>query len=219
MCMSDSQRCPIHGPGPRDQLVADRRLLFAAMRELGYVERQNVLIERRSAEGHLERLSELAAGLISTDADVLVSADGATVGPLKEATNRNPIVMMVVGDPVQAGYVASLRRLGGNITGLTNYGDAITGKRLEVVTQVVPGLKRVSALAPPDNSEPPALRGAASNLALDLQEFPVSNAEHLDQAIDSAVVGGAQATVVLGSAVTNNNAARVVTLLAQYRLP
>jgi ABC-type uncharacterized transport system substrate-binding protein len=145
-----------------------------------------------------------------------VATDGASIGPAKQATSRSPIVMIVVGD--RAGYVESLARPRGNVTGLSIFGGIVSGKRLELLKKIVPELERISAMVPPDNDEPPFLRQAAHNLGLHLQELPVTSRDQFEL-IHSAILAGAQALVVLRSAVTNNGATEIVTRVSQSRLP
>jgi putative tryptophan/tyrosine transport system substrate-binding protein len=116
------------------------------LRELGYVEGQNLVIEYRYAEGKLDRLRELAAELVRLQVDVILSAGPTATRPAKEATSTIPIVMAFDSDPVRSGFVASLARPGGNITGLSTLSPEITGKQLELLKEIVPTLSRVAVL-------------------------------------------------------------------------
>jgi putative tryptophan/tyrosine transport system substrate-binding protein len=116
------------------------------LRELGYVEGKNILIEWRHAEGKLDRLPALAVELVSLKVDVIVTSGSITTRPTKQATSTIPIVMAQDPDPIGNGFVASLARPGGNITGLSNFNRELSGKRLELLTEVVPGLSRVTIL-------------------------------------------------------------------------
>jgi putative tryptophan/tyrosine transport system substrate-binding protein len=120
--------------------------LLQGLREHGYVEGQNIVIEYRWAEGRAERLPDLAAELVSLNVDVIVA--GGTPGPLaaKHATGTIPIVMTAAGDPVGSGLVASLARPGGNVTGLSARSPDLSGKRLQLLKEVVPGVARVAVL-------------------------------------------------------------------------
>ena len=122
-----------------------------ALRELGYIEGQNIAIEYRFAEGKRDRVPELAAELVRLKIDIIVAAGGAVVIPVaKNATKTIPIVMIGVGlDPVEAGYVESLARPGGNITGLTILETDLGGKRLELLKEAVPKVTRVAVLYHP----------------------------------------------------------------------
>ena len=123
------------------------------LRELGYVEGKNIVIERRFAEGKPDRLSELAAELVRLKVDIIVSAGPTVTRLLKEATSTIPIVMTNEGDPVGSGFVASLARPGGNVTGLSSLAPELSGKRLELLKEIVPKLSRVAVLG---NSTEPA---------------------------------------------------------------
>jgi ABC-type uncharacterized transport system substrate-binding protein len=116
------------------------------LRELGYVEGKNIVIEYRYAEGKLDRLSALAVELVRLGVDVIVLAGPASIRPAKEATSTIPIVMANDADPVGSGVVASLARPGGNITGLSNLAPEISGKRLELLKEIVPRLLRLAIL-------------------------------------------------------------------------
>jgi putative tryptophan/tyrosine transport system substrate-binding protein len=122
------------------------------LRELGYVEGKNILIEWRFAEGKLDRLPELAAELVRLKVDIIVSAGPQVTHPAKEATSTIPIVMAFDNDPVGNGFVASLGRPGGNITGLATLAPELSGKQLEVLKEIVPRLSRVAVLG--NSTEP-----------------------------------------------------------------
>ena len=123
------------------------------LRELGYVEGKNIVIEWRSAEGKRDRLPSLAAELVRLKVDVIVTAGPPATRSTKEATVTIPIVMAQDSDPVASGFVASLARPGGNITGLSNLGPELSGKRLELLKEIIPRLSRVAVLG---NSTNPA---------------------------------------------------------------
>jgi putative tryptophan/tyrosine transport system substrate-binding protein len=116
------------------------------LRELGYVEGKNIFIESRYAEGKLDQLSALAAELVRLKVDVIVTIASGETRAAKEATNTIPIVMTNEGDPVGTGLVASLARPGGNITGLSTFTAELSGKRLELLKEIVPNLSRVAVL-------------------------------------------------------------------------
>ena len=116
------------------------------LRELGYVERKNIVVEYRYAEGKLDRVRELAAELVRLKVDVIVTAGATSTRPAKEATVTIPIVMAQDTDPVGNGFVASLARPGGNITGLATLRPELSGKQLELLKEIVPKLSRVAVL-------------------------------------------------------------------------
>ena len=129
------------------------------LRDLGYVEGRNVVIEYRDAEGKLERLPALAAELVALKVDVIVAA-GGTLGALaaKQATRTIPIVFAAVGIRLRSGLVTSLARPGGNVTGLSSLTPELVGKRLELLKQAVPGVSRVAVLWQPDSASANAQR-------------------------------------------------------------
>jgi len=123
--------------------------LLKGLRELGYVEGKNIVIEYRSADGHLERFPELAAELVRLKVDVIVASGNLAIVALKKATQNIPIVMTAVADPVGAGFVASLARPGGNIPGLTNIAEQLSGKRLELLKEINPKITKVAVFRNP----------------------------------------------------------------------
>ena len=130
---------------PHD-LNPNRTAFLQGLRDLGYVEGETIAIEWRSAEGQLERLPALAAELAGLPVDIIVASGPASIRAAKNATSTIPIVMLGSADPVGTGLVASYARPGGNITGPSMRAPAVSGKRLELLKEVVPGLSRVAAL-------------------------------------------------------------------------
>src|SRR5881394_168740 len=124
-----------------------REAFLQGLRDLGYVEGRNLVIEYREAEGKADRLPALAAELVALKVDVIL-AGGSTLGArvAKQATSTIPIVFAAVGDPVESGLVTSLARPDGNVTGLSSLAPELVGKRLELLTQAVPGVSRVAVL-------------------------------------------------------------------------
>jgi ABC-type uncharacterized transport system substrate-binding protein len=116
------------------------------LRELGYVEEKNIVIEWPYAEGKHDRLPALAAELVRLNVDVIVAGGNTVIPPVKEATSTIPIVMTQASDPVASGFIASLARPGGNITGLSSVGTELSGKRLELLKETVPRLSRLAVL-------------------------------------------------------------------------
>src|SRR5262245_6600494 len=159
-----------------------------ALRELGYIEGQNIAIEYRYAEGKVDRASELAAELVRLKVDIIIVGSGDQwIRAAKNATETIPIVMMGLGsDPVRAGYVESLARPGGNVTGLTMLTRELGGKRLELLKEAVPKLSRVAVLYDPAN--PPSLYEVkellpadARALKLTIQPWEIRAADDLDE--------------------------------------
>ncbi len=193
------------------------------LRDLGYVEGRNIVIEYRWAEGKYERFPQLIAELLAFKVDVIVAAGTPAALAVKQATATIPLVMVAVGDPVGTGLVASLARPGGNLTGLASISPDLEGKRLELVREVVPKLSRVSFLGNPANafhavSEKHA-REAAKVLRLKLTFVNVRAESEFDQAFDAIVKERPGALVVLADRVFLHNRGRIVDFAARNRLP
>ena len=167
------------------------------LRELGYIEGQNLVIDWRFAKGREDRLPELAAELVRLKVDVIIAAGGQASQVAKRATTTIPIVIGQVGDPVQQGLVASLARPGGNITGLSNINPDLAGKRLELLKEAVPKVSRVVFLFDPRNPATAlALREtevAAPALGVRLQSVEVRRADDLENGFKAARKGRAEA--------------------------
>jgi len=193
------------------------------LRELGYVEGKNIVIEWRYAEGKLDRLSELAAELVGLKVDVIVSAGPPITRAAKEATATIPIVMAQDTDPVGNGFVASLARPGGNITGLSTLLPEIGTKRLELLKEIVPRLSRVAVLGTSTSpTYAPAMREievAAKALKLQVQYLDVLDSKDIKTAMRAANKGRAQAFLTLGSAILDSERAHVAGLAVENRLP
>jgi len=192
------------------------------LHELGYIQGKNIMIESRSAEGKLERLSALAAELVHLKVDVIVSGGPATTRPAKEATKTIPIVMAQDDDPVGNGFVASLARPGGNITGLSSLAPEIAGKRLELLKEIIPKLSRVAVLGTstsPGNAQ--ALKEteiAAGALKVQVHYQDVKTLGDIEPAFRAASQWRAEAVLVLGP-ILNSNRAQVVDLAVKNRFP
>ncbi len=193
------------------------------LRELGYVEGKNIIIEWRSAEGKRDRLPALAAALVGLNVDIIVSAGGSVTRPLKEATRTIPIVMAQDNDPVASGHVASLARPGGNITGLSTVAPELSGKRLEILKEIVPRLARVAVLG---NSNEPAnskrlreIELAAGALKLKPQHLDVLDPKDIESAFSAATKASADAVLVLGSPVLYSHQKQLIELAVKSRLP
>ncbi len=193
------------------------------LRELGYVEGQNVALVIRWAEGRYERLPELVAELVRLKVDVLVVA--TTPGNLaaKTATQTIPVVMVGVGDPVGSGLVASLARPGGNLTGLSLLNPEISGKRLQLLKEVLPRVSRVAVLTNPGNPIHAVFwqetQEAARKLRVQLQAVEVRSPEDFEGAFRAATQGRAGALLAFDDSLTNSYPSRVVALAAKRRLP
>jgi putative ABC transport system substrate-binding protein len=193
------------------------------LRDLGYVEGRNIVIEYRWAEGKYERFPELIAELVGRKVDVIVTAGTPAALAVQRATATIPLVMVAVGDPVSTGLVASLARPGGYSTGLTSIAPDLEGKRLELLREVVPKLTRVSFLVNPDNafhvgSEKQA-RAAAQVLHVDVQFIGVRADADFDHAFDVIAKERPDAFIVLADRVFLHNRGRIVDFAARNRLP
>jgi putative ABC transport system substrate-binding protein len=194
------------------------------LRDLGYTEGQNIVIEFRYAEGKRDRVPSLVAELVQLKVDVLISGDDTAIRAAKEATKTIPIVMVINQDPVAAGLVDSLARPGGNITGISRLTRELNGKRLELLTEVVPGMARVGILWD-SSSEGSKIsfkeyQAAARALRIQLQSLEVRGPDpDLDGAFQSAVKGRASALVVVGGAVLNGHRKQIANYAIKHRLP
>jgi len=209
----------LRGGSPPDPFVEAFR---QGLRDLGYVEGKNILIEYRYAEGKSDRLPNLAAELIRIKSDVIVTADTPPIRAAKDATREIPIVMAVVADPVAAGLVASLARPGGNITGLSNLAPELDGKRLELLKEALPIVTRVAWVWDPGN---PALvirlkgmQSAAQALGLKLQALEVRNPKELESAFEAAIRERAGALLVPAVMVSSYQR-QIVEFAEKRRLP
>jgi len=193
------------------------------LRELGYVEGKNILIEQRYAEGQLNHMNELAAELVRLKVDVIVTIGPAATRPAKEATHAIPIVMGVDDDPVGNGFVASLARPGGNITGLASLAPEIGGKQLELLKEIVPRLSRVAVLGTstqPGNAQ--SLREAevaAQALVVKFQYLDVLSPKDIEPVFRTASNGRAEAVLVLRASVFFSHRKQIVDLAAKRQLP
>src|SRR5262249_10323720 len=195
------------------------------LRELGYVEGRNVILEYRYAEGSAERLRDQAAELVQLPVDVMVAQGAAATRAAQHATHTIPIVMAATSDPVGLGFIASLAQPGGNITGLSFLGEELPGKRLEILKEAVPQSTRIAVLAnpalPAHASRMHNLTMAARALGLHLHVVEVRRADELDSAFAAMTQAGVDAVIALEDAVLlNGQRGRVVADLAvQSRLP
>jgi putative ABC transport system substrate-binding protein len=197
-----------------------------ALRALGYIEGQNIAIEYRYAEGKLDRLSELAPELVRLKVDVIVvTAGGDWIRAVKNATKTIPIVMTGQGsDPVDAVLIESLARPGGNVTGITNLGPELGGKRLEILKEAVPKLVRVAVLYDP--ASPPNvlqvkeyLPPAARALKLTLQPWEVRSADDFEKVFTAMGKQRPDGLYVTGGPLIFANVKRIVGLALENRLP
>ena len=193
------------------------------LRELGYIEGKNIIIEFRSSEGSAERRSEIAADLVRMKVDVLVSAGPSVTRALREATSTIPIVMGQDTDPVGSGFVASLARPGGNITGLSALSPEMSGKQLEIMKEIMPKLARVAVIGNSANpGDAQALREtvlAAGAYEIYLRYLDVQEPKDIAPVLRAAAKGRAEALMVLGNPVLNLQRQQVVELVTKLKLP
>src|SRR2546427_11099593 len=199
------------------------KALLQGLRELGYVEGQNLVIEYRYAEGKAERLPDLAAELVSLKVDIIVA--GGTPPPLaaKRATTTIPIVMTSAGDPVGSGLVASLAKPGGNVTGLSTFTRDLAAKRLQLLKEVVPVISRVAVLW--NAANPYAVlnmretEAAAQTLGVQVQSLEVRGPDDFENALPAAIRGRAGALIVVDDPLTFAYRMRIADFAARNRLP
>ncbi len=192
------------------------------LRELGYVEGQNIALEPRWADGGYERLPELAAELVRLNVDVIVSAATPASRAAKAVTSSIPIVIVAVADPVKVGLIASLARPGANVTGLSLFTSELSGKRLELLGQVAHAMPRVAILMNPDNQSNAVFleetRVAAQKLAVQLQLLEARNPREIERVFDAAGERAA-ALIVFDDPVLWSHRKQIVALAAKRRLP
>ena len=210
--------------GPSLSTLAARIEAFRqGLRELGYVEGKNIVIEWRSAEGKFDRLPELAAELVRLKVDVIVSPGPTDTRAAKNATNTIPIVMAQDNDPVGSGFVASLARPGGNITGLASLSPEMSGKQLELLKEIVPKLSRLAIIGNSTNpGDAQALREtvlAAGSFGVYLQYLDVLDPKDIEPAFRAATKGRANGLLVLGNPILTAQRKQVVDLAVKHRLP
>ncbi len=208
---------------PLSANVARVEAFRQGLRDLGYVEGKNIVIEWRSGEGKLESEGELVAEAVRLKVDVIVTSGPTMTRAAKRATVTIPIVMTFDSDPVGSGFIASLARPGGNITGLSVLSPELSGKQLELLKEVIPRLSRVAILG---NSNEPAnpktlkeIELAAGELGVQVQPLDVLNPNNIETAFRAATKARADALVVLASPVLNDQRAKVTNLALKSRLP
>jgi putative ABC transport system substrate-binding protein len=197
--------------------------LRQGLHELGYIEGKNIVIDWRSAEGKLDRLGQLVAELVRLKVDIIVSAGPTVTRLAKEATTTIPIVMAQDTDPVGNGFVASLARPGGNITGLSILAPEISGKQLELLKEIVARLSRVAVIGESTNpghaQQIKEMELAAAALRVKLQTLDIRDPRDFETAFRAARKGRADAVLVLGGPVLNSQRTRVVELAVKNRFP
>ncbi len=203
----------------RRQLEALKR----GLRQLGYEEGKNLVIEYRWAESQYDRLPDLAAELVKLRIDVLVAHSTPGVRAAKQATSTIPIVMAIVGDPIAAGLVESLSRPGGNLTGLTFFFAEIAAKRVELIKEAIPTLTRGAVFVNPANQSTPialtAMQHMAGSLGVELVAIEVGAREEIADAILTVAARRAGALVAIEDPMFISNATQIAVLAKQHGLP
>src|SRR2546430_2918513 len=220
-------RIGLLGAGSLSAQAKGVEALRAGLRDLGYVEGKNIVIEYRWAEGKYDRLLNLVAELVALKVDVIVTTGGTPPArAAKHATSTIPIVMTGVGDAVSSGLVASLGRPGGNITGLSDAVPELLAKRLELLKEAIPRAERVAVLVNPDNtSQTPlqtswkALESGARSLKVELQRVQARRSDEFERAFSTMAESRVDAVVVVQDALLNANVKVVADLAAKKRLP
>jgi putative tryptophan/tyrosine transport system substrate-binding protein len=193
------------------------------LRELGWIEGQNILIEWRLTEGREEQVPQFAAELARLPLDGIVVSEAPRIHAVQQETSTIPIVMLNSGDPVRNGFVASLSRPGGNITGVSNISPQLSGKRLELLKAAIPGVSRVAILWDP--TDPGNLlafqetQAAAQKLEIHLQSLEVRDPGNLSDAFETATRERADGVLIPQGPLAFNQRMQIVELTAQHRLP
>jgi putative ABC transport system substrate-binding protein len=197
--------------------------LRAGLREQGYVEGLNMVIEFRWADGEYERLPRLASELVELKVDLIVAQATAGARAAKEATSTVPIIMPSITDPVANGLVTNLARPGENITGMTYFAPELAAKQLELLKEVAPRIKRAGALSNPGNpaieTQYAAMEGAAKVLGLALERFDVRRPGEFPDAISAMTRGRVDAIVIMDDPLFYTNVKNIADLVANQRLP
>ena len=192
---------------------------FEGLRSLGWIEGKNITIERRYANESYARLAEIASELVRLKVDLIVVRDSVGIRIVMRASSTIPILMLVSSDPVADGLIDSLARPGGNVTGLANISPQLSGKRLELLKEVVPGASRVAVLGPGADSKLTQFQSAAEQLGVRLQAQQVQKADQLIGAFETVMKARSNALIVVPSPITNSQRREIVSLAAKHRLP
>ena len=193
------------------------------LRDLGYVEGKNITVEYRDADGKAERLPDLAAELVRTKVDLIVTSSTPSVWAIQKASATLPIVFTVISHPVENGIVGSFARPGGNVTGLTILTEELSGKRLELLKETVPQVSRIGALSDLSNPTQPLeweeVLTAAQGLGLKLQSLGVRSTNDFDSAFEAALRQRVQAIITLPHPLMTAHRSRILEFAAKNKLP
>jgi putative ABC transport system substrate-binding protein len=193
------------------------------LRDLGYIEGKNIVVEFRWAEGHYDRYPAFVAEAVSLKVDVIVTEGTPAAIAASDGTKAIPIVMSPIGDPIAAGVVSSVGRPGGNITGLTSMTPEIDAKRLELLKDLVPGVSRVAVLWNPTNpnnkARIPKIQAAAKSLRLTLDFMGAGDSEQLEKGFEAIVAARSQALMMPSDLALLSHRKRIVDFATKRRLP
>jgi putative ABC transport system substrate-binding protein len=228
-CLSEAQqtqkipRIGLLSPGTPATNAPNIEAFRKGLREVGLVEGENILIETLYAAGNLDRYPSLAAELVSLKVDIIVTASAPAVQAVKNTTKTIPIVMAAAADPVGAGLVSSLARPGGNVTGLSMRSPDLSGKRLQLLKEIVPKMRRVGILwNPTNNGSAISWRNSESMapfMALELRSLQVQKPSDFDSAFKFLSEDRFDAFSVLRDAFLNQNVKRILEVATKSRLP
>lgn len=210
-------------PGRPESFALRTRALLDGLRELGYVEERTIEIDWKWGQDRVQTFPDLAAELVRSKPDVIVTGGTAAAQALKSATSTIPVVMAIIGDPVAAGLVGNLARPGGNLTGFSIVAPELGGKRLELLREIVPGVSAVAVLLndrnPQSQIELKEMRNAAQAMGLQLYPTGISADVALDDAFAAIDRAGVQALVVLTDPILFSQRKRAVDLANKHKLP
>jgi putative ABC transport system substrate-binding protein len=212
--------CLLNNPSPDQGRQATFR---QALRDLGWIEGENIVIEYRFAEGRFDRLPDLAADLVRLKVDVMIAAPTPGAVAAKKATGTIPIVMVGVGDPVGLGLIATLARPGGNVTGLSFDAGMEIGKGLEIIKETLPNSRRVAVLSNPANPGQPAaiknVKAAARSLGVELRFLEAQGPDEFDGVFATMAKERVEALLVVTDSTFYIQRARLAELATKHRLP
>ena len=225
-CFAQQQRSKVARIGVLESTSSSanqREALIVGLRELGYVEGKNMIIEDRWAEGNYERLPDLAAELVQMKVDVIIAGGSPAVQAAQQATTTIPIVMVRIGDPVGSGFVASLARPGRNITGPSNILVEVASKYVELLRAAAPKLSRVTVLVNPANPIHAVflkrVQSTEKTNNVTISPIEASTSSQIEAAFGAMTRERAEALIVLGDPFFASQASRIAELAAQQRLP
>lgn len=213
----------VGGPANDPGLKSGSLAFVEALRQLGWAEQRNLMIEYRWGEGNAEEIRKRAAELVTLAPDVIVVSGTASVGPLVQAAGRLPVVFVMVPDPVDAGYVKSLAEPGGNVTGFTNFEYGLSGKWLELLQQIAPNTRRVMVLHDPTltfgTAQFAAIAAVAPSLRIEVAPLDVRDAAEIERSIVAFASSPGGGLVVTQSGAALSHRDFIVGLAARYKLP